>query len=197
MRLMDLFRIEEGNLSILGVMIGDDFNEQRERLIKEEMTSETWVLNKGSVLVNPETGVYTRYLKEATIEFEGINIDRIIFQAYFSSYPNDVADSFLGIALKMEKFGVPAIKPNWQVLDDRIVNQYRTHNALWDMEVNVTILGQGETSISLELSANITDNNFQIAEDAVGIYKSQSKLSRRIWQLEDYRHKSGTIVFSI
>ena len=62
---------------------------------------------------------------------------------------------------------------------------------------NVTILGQGETSISLELSANITDNNSQIAEDAVGIYKSQSKLSRRIWQLEDYRHKSGTIVFSI
>ena len=47
MRLMDLFRIEEGNLSILGVMIGDDFNEQRERLIKEGMTSETWVLNKG------------------------------------------------------------------------------------------------------------------------------------------------------
>ena len=88
MRLMDLFRIEEGNLSILGVMIGDDFNEQRERLIKEGMTSETWVLNKGSVLVNPETGVYTRYLKEATIEFEGINIDRIIFQAYFGAGGN-------------------------------------------------------------------------------------------------------------
>ena len=41
MRLMDLFRIEEGNLSILGVMIGDDYKEQRDRLIKEGISSET------------------------------------------------------------------------------------------------------------------------------------------------------------
>ena len=195
MRLMDLFRIAEGNLSILGVMIGDDFNEQRERLIKEGMTSETWVLNKGSILINPETGVYTRYLKEAIITLEGVCINKITFQADFSSYPNDVADSFLGIAKEMEKFGVTVIKPNWQILDDRIVNQYRTHNALWDVKVNVTISGFGKTSISLELSANITDGDSQITEDAVGVYKSQSKLSRRVWQHEDYRHKKGTIVF--
>lgn len=195
MRLMDLFRIAEGNLSILGVMIGDDFNEQRERLIKEGMTSETWVLNKGSILINPETGVYTRYLKEAIITLEGVCIIKITFQADYSSYPNDVADSFLGIAKEMEKFGVTVIKPNWQILDDRIVNQYRTHNALWDVKVNVTISGFGKTSISLELSANITDGDSQITEDAVGVYKSQSKLSRRVWQHEDYRHKKGTIVF--
>ena len=195
MRLMELFRIAEGNLSILGVMIGDDFNEQRDRLIKEGMTSETWVLNKGSILINPETGVYTRYLKEATITLEGVCINKITFQADYSSYPNDVADSFLGIAKEMEKFGVSVIKPNWQVLDDRIVNQYRTHNALWDVKVNVTISGFGKTTISLELSANITDGDSQITEDAVGVYKSQSKLSRRVWQHEDYRHKKGTIVF--
>ena len=195
MRLMDLFRIAEGNLSILGVMIGDDFNEQRDRLIKEGMTSETWVLNKGSILINPETGVYTRYLKEAAIELEGTSINRILFQAHFSSYPNDVADSFLGIALEMEKFGIPVIKPNWQVIDNRIVNQYRTHNALWDVEVNVKISGQGETSVSLELSANLTDGDSQIAKNAIGVYKGLSKLSRRIWQLEDYRHKKGTIFF--
>jgi hypothetical protein len=195
MRLMDLFRIAEGNLSILGVMIGDDFNEQRDRLIKEGMTSETWVLNKGSILINPETGVYTRYLKEAIITLEGVCINKITFQADYSSYPNDVADSFLGIAKEMEKFGVSVIKPNWQVLDDRIVNQYRTHNALWDVKVNVTISGFGRTSISLELSANMTDGNSQITEDAVGVYKSLSKLTRRNWQLEDYRHKSDTIVF--
>ena len=195
MKLMDVFRIAEGNLSILGVMIGDDLDEQRERLIKEGMTSEKWESNKGSILVSPETGVYTRYLKEATIEFEGISINRIIFVADFSSYPNDVADSFLGIALEMEKYGLPVFKPNWQVLDDRIVNQYRTHNALWDVVVNVRISGNGETSVSLELSANQTDGNSQIAEDAIGVYKSLSKLTRRNWQLEDYRHKNGKIVF--
>ena len=195
MRLMDLFRIAEGNLSILGVMIGDNLDEQRERLIKEGMTSEKWDSHKGSILVSPETGVYTRYLKETTIALEGICINKITFQTDFSSYPNDVADSFLGIALEMEKYGLPVIKPNWQVLDDRIVNQYRTHNSLWDVVVNVKISGNGETSVSLELSANQTDGNSQIAEDAVGVYKSLSKLTRRNWQLEDYRHKSGTRVF--
>ena len=195
MKLMDLFRIAEGNLSILGVMIGDSFDEQRERLINKGITSETWALNKGSILINSETGVYTRYLKEATIILEGICINKITFQADFSSYPNDVADSFLGIALEMEKFGVPVIKPDWQVLDDRIVNQYRTHNALWDVEVTVMISGQGETSVSLELSANLIDGNSQIAQNAIGVYKGLNKLSRRIWQLEDYRHKKGTIFF--
>ena len=195
MRLMDYFRITEGNLSIFGVMIGDNFDEQKERLIKERVTSEMWVLNKGSILINPETSVYTHYLKEATIEFEGIGINRILFQADFSSFPNDVADSFLGIVLEMEKFGVPVIKPNWQVFDDHIINQYRTHNALWDVEVNVKISGHGKTTVSLELSANLTNDDSQIAEDAVGVYKGLSKLSRRIWQLEDYRHKKGTIFF--
>ena len=195
MRLMDYFRIAEGNLSIFGVMIGDNFDEQKERLIKEGVTSETWVLNNGSILINPENGVYTHYLNEATIEFKGISINRILFQADLSSFPNDVADSFLGIVLEMEKFGVPVIKPNWQVFDDHIINQYRTHNALWDVEVNVKISGHGKTTVSLELSANLTNDDSQIAEDAVGVYKGLSKLSRRIWQLEDYRQKKGTIFF--
>lgn len=195
MRLMDYFRIAEGNLSVFGVMIGDNFDEQKERLIKDGVTSEKWVLNKGSIFINPENGVNTRYLKEATIILEGKCINKITFQADFSSYPNDVADSFLGIAKELEKFGIPMIKSNWQVLDDRIVNQYRTHNALWDVEVNVKISGQGETSVSLELSANLTEGNSQITKDAVGVYKGLSKLSRRTWQLEDYRHKKGTIFF--
>ena len=67
MRLMDLFRIEEGNLSILGVMIGDDYKEQRDILIKEGISSETWILNKGSILINPETGVSTRYLRDCRL----------------------------------------------------------------------------------------------------------------------------------
>lgn len=195
MRLMDLFRIVEGNLSIFGVMIGDDLGEQQKRLIKEGITSEKWASTKGSILVNPYTGVYTHYLKEATIEFEGTCINRIVFLADFSSYPNDVADSFLGIVLEMEKYGLPVIKPRWQVLDDKIVNQYRIQNVLWDLEVNVKISEQGTTRIILELSANLTDDNSQLAEDAVDIYKSLSKLARRNWQLEDNRRESGTIVF--
>ena len=195
MRLMDLFRIAEGNLSILGVMIGDELDEQRDKLTKDGLTSNKWNVKDGSVLMNSVIGIKTRYLREAAILLEGTSIHRIVFQADFSSYPNDVADSFLGIALEMEKYGLPVIKPSWLVFDDRIENQYKTHNALWDVEVNVKISGQGETSVSLKLSANLTDGNFQIAEDAVDVYKSLNKLSRRVWQLEDYRHKSGTIVF--
>ena len=120
---------------------------------------------------------------------------KIVFLADFSSYPNGVADSFLGIVLEMEKYGLPVIKPRWQVLDDKIVNQYRIQNVLWDLEVNVKISEQGTTRIILELSANLTDDNSQLAEDAVDIYKSLSKLARRNWQLEDNRRESGTIVF--
>lgn len=195
MRLMDLFRIADGNLSICGVMLGDDYKEQRDKLVKDGLTSENWDISKGIILINPETGVYTRYLKGATITLEGLNINRILFQAEFTSYPNDVGDSFLGIVKKMEEFGVPVIKPQWKDFDDRISNQYKAHNALWDVEVKERIISRGETSISLELSANLTDSNGQIAEDALGAYQSLSKLARQEWQNQDYRWEKGTIFF--
>lgn len=195
MRLMDLFRIADGNLSICGVMIGDDYKEQHDKLIKDGLTSENWELSKGTILVNPQNGVYTRYLKGAAITLEGQNINRILFQAEFTSYPNDVGDSFLGIVKEMEEFGVPVIKPQWKVFDDRISNHYKTHNALWDVEVKEKIIGRGETSISLELSANLIDSKRQIAEDALGAYQSLSKLARQEWHHQDYRRKKGIIFF--
>lgn len=195
MRLMDLFRIANGNLSICGVMIGDDYEEQRNKLIKNGITFENWELTKGTILTNPQNGVYTRYLRGATITLEGQNINRVFFQAEFASYPNDVADSFLGIVKEMEKYGIPVVKPQWQTSDDRITNHYRAHNALWDVEVNEMITGCGTTSISLELSANLIDINKHITEDALGVYKSISKLARREWQHEDYVREKGMIFF--
>jgi hypothetical protein len=195
MKQMDLFRIADGNLSICGVMIGDDYIEQRKKLIKEGLTSENWELTKGTIFTNPQTGVYTRYLRGATITLEGQNIKRIFFQAEFAYYPNDVADSFLGIVKEIEKYGIPIVKPQWQTYDDRITNLYRVHNALSDVEVNEMITGRGTTSISLELTANLLDINEQISEDALGVYKSLSKLARREWQHEDFILEKGTIFF--
>ena len=195
MRLMDLFRIIDGNLSVFGVMLGDDFEEQRSKLIKDGLTSENWELSKGTVLANPKSDVYTRYLKEATITLEGPIIKRVFFQAEFKSYPNEVADSFLGIVKKMEEYGLPVVKPEWQVFDDRITNQYKMHNALWDVEVNEKITGRGTTNITLELSANLIDRNGQIPEEALGVYKSLSKLARREWQHEDYIREKGILYF--
>ena len=195
MKLMDLFRIADGNLSICGVMIGDDLNEQRDRLVKDGLTSEKWELTKGTIFTNPQTGVYTRYLRGATITLEGQNIKRIFFQAEFAYYPNDAADSFLGIVKEIEKYGIPIVKPQWQTSHDRITNHYRAHNALWDVEVNEMITGRGTTSISLELTANLLDINKQISKDALGVYKSLSKLARREWQHEDYIREKGTIFF--
>jgi len=195
MKQMDLFRIADGNLSICGVMIGDDLNEQRDRLVKDGLTSEKWELTKGTIFTNPQTGVYTRYLRGATITLEGQNIKRIFFQAEFAYYPYDVADSFLGIVKEIEKYGIPIVKPQWQTSHDRITNHYRAHNALWDVEVNEMITGRGTTSISLELTANLLDINKQISKDALGVYKSLSKLARREWQHEDYIREKGTIFF--
>lgn len=195
MKLMDLFRIADGNLSICGVMIGDDLNEQRDRLVKDGLTSEKWELTKGTIFTNPQTGVYTRYLRGATITLEGQNIKRIFFQAEFAYYPYDVADSFLGIVKEIEKYGIPIVKPQWQTSHDRITNHYRAHNALWDVEVNEMITGRGTTSISLELTANLLDINKQISKDALGVYKSLSKLARREWQHEDFIREKGTIFF--
>ena len=195
MKLMDLFRIADGNLSICGVMIGDDLNEQRDRLVKDGLTSEKWELTKGTIFTNPQTGVYTRYLRGATITLEGQNIKRIFFQAEFAYYPYDVADSFLGIVKEIEKYGIPIVKPQWQTSHDRITKHYRAHNALWDVEVNEMITGRGTTSISLELTANLLDINKQISKDALGVYKSLSKLARREWQHEDYIREKGTIFF--
>ena len=47
MRLMDLFKIADGNLSICGIMIGDNFDEQHNKLIEDGTTSEKWDLSKG------------------------------------------------------------------------------------------------------------------------------------------------------
>ena len=192
---MDLFRIAKGNLSVCGVMLGDNFDEQRDRLIKERVTSEKWELSKGTILIDSQKGIYTNYLKNATITMDGMTINKILFQAEFSSYPNDVADSFLGIVLEMEEHGIPVIKSKWQVFDDRIVNQYKAHNALWDIEVNVIITGRGDTKITLDLKANLTDANGAIADDAVGVYKSINEFARKEWLLIDYHNKPNTIVF--
>ncbi len=59
--------------------------------------------------------------------------------AHISSYPYDVADGFLGIVHEMEKNSLCVVKPRWQFFDDRIVNQYKIHNALWDVEANIRI----------------------------------------------------------
>ena len=195
MRLMDLFKIADGNLSICGIMIGDNFDEQHNKLIEDGTTSEKWDLSKGTILTNPQSSVYTKYLKYSTISLEGKNINCILFQAEFTSYPNEVADAFLGIILKMEEYGLPIIKPKWQVFDDMITNQYRIHNSLWDVEVNEKIIGKGETIISLELSANLIDKNGEIAEDALGVYKSINSLARREWQHEEYIRKKDCIIF--
>jgi hypothetical protein len=177
-------------------MIGDDLDEQRDKLIKDGVTSEKWDLEKGIILINPQNGVYTRYLREATITLEGQNIKRIFFQAEFTSYPNDVADSFLGIVKEMEEYGLPVIKPQWQMFDDKITNQYRMHNSLWDVEVNIGIRGKGTTNITLNLTANLIDNNGNIAEDSAGIYHCFSKLVRRNKQIENYlKTKDKNIIF--
>lgn len=196
MRLMDLFRITGGNLSILDVMLGDNLNEKHDKLIKDGLTSEKWESTRGTIITNSIIAVHTRYIKEATIVLEGVFINRILIQAVFSAYPNEVADSFLGIALEMEKFGVSVIKPKWQVYDNSIANQYKIHNALWDVKVNVIIKGKGTTIITLELSANLIDSNFVIAEDAIGAYKSISEIVRRNTLLEKSVHnRDKNIIF--
>lgn len=197
MRLMDLFKNCEGNLSICGVMIGDKLDEQRDKLIKDGIISGDWNETKGTVLTGPRTGIRTRYLNEATIFLEGQIINRIVFEAEFKSYPNDVADSFLGIVKEMEKYGIAIVKPQWKIADDMITNQYKVHNILWDTEVNERISDRGTTNITLELSANQIDSKGEITENAVGVYMSFNELVRRNAQLEEYVHnpRKNTIFF--
>lgn len=196
MKLMDVFRIAEGNLSILGVMLGDNLDEKRKKLINDGLTYEKWEATKGTIIRDPKTGIYTRYIKDAAIVLEGVLINRIFIKTVFSSFPNEVADSFLGIALEMEKYGVSVIKPKWQVFDDSIVNQYKTHNSLWDVDVNVKIKEDGMTIITLELSANLKDDNGEIAKDAVGVYKSIGEMVRRNYFLERAIHnRDKNIIF--
>jgi hypothetical protein len=78
-----------------------------------------------------------------------------------------------------------------------ISNKYKTHNILWDTEVNVKITGSGTTNITLEHTANQIDVKGEIAEDAIGVYKNISKLVRRNAQLEEYVHnpRKNTIFF--
>lgn len=197
MKQKDLFRIDAGCLSICGVMIGDNLDEQREKLVKDGFVDKEWGKTKGTILTDHITGVYSCYLKKAAIYLEGKNINRIFFETEFKSYPNDVVDSFLGIVKEMEKYGIPVTKPQWNITDEMISNQYRVHNILWDTEVNVKIIDMGTTNITLELSANQIDIKGEIAKDAIGVYKNISKLVRRNIQLEEYVHnpKRNTIFF--
>lgn len=192
---MNLFRLADGCLSICGVMLGDDMDEQRNRLIKEGLTSDKWELGKGTILTKQKTGVYTHYLKESSIFLEGQTINSIFFQAEFTSFPYEVADSFLGIAQEVEEYGCQVVEPCWHVLDNKIINQYKVHNALCDVEVNEKISGQGYTIISLDLSANILDNNRKIPEDALGVYKSLSNLARNEWRHRDSHYDNHIIYF--
>ena len=93
MRLCDLIKITNGNLSICGVMIGDELNEQRDKMIKEGVTLDNWTLLNGQTLVNTLVNVTASYLINATLILEGFSINRIMLQAEFSSYPNSIADS--------------------------------------------------------------------------------------------------------
>ncbi|WP_198021314.1 hypothetical protein [Prevotella sp. RM4] len=197
MRLRDLFNITNGNLSICDVMLGDSNNEQRVILTQKGITSEEWGhLNDGefSKTINDDG---TNYLTRATLLLKGISITQIAVRMEFSSFPNSLSDSFLGIAKEMEEYGVVVIKPQWKVLKDKITNQYKIHNPLWDVVVNIKIVDKGTTYITLSLTANLIDNKGQIAEEAIGVYRMASELVRKNRQIEDYNrnHPQGTIFF--
>ena len=114
----------------------------------------------------------------------------------FSSFPNSLSDSFLGITKEMEKYGIAVLKPQWTVLNDRITCQYITHNPLWDVEVDIKIVDKGITYITISLSASFIDDKGQMAKDAIGVYKMASELVRENRQLVNYRrnHPQNTIL---
>jgi len=197
MRLRDLFNITNGNLSICDVMLGDSNNEQRVILTQKGITSKEWGhLNDGefSNTINDDG---TQYLTRATLFLKGFNITQITVEMEFSSFPNSLSDSFLGITKEMEKYGIAVLKPQWTVLNDRITCQYITHNPLWDVEVDIKIVDKGITYITISLSANLIDYKGQIAEEAIGVYRIASELVRKNRQIEDYNrnHPQGTIFF--
>jgi len=190
------FNITNGNLSIFDVMLGDSNDEQRDILAQKGITSEEWGQTNEGEYTNTINDDGTRYLTRATLLLKGLNITQIAVEMEFSSFPNSLSDSFLGITKEMEKYGIAVLKPQWTVLKDRITCQYITHNPLWDVEVNIKIAEKGTTYITISLSASFIDDKGQMAKDAIGVYKMASELVRENRQLVNYRrnHPQNTIL---
>ena len=186
MNIGELFSITNGNLSICDVMLGDGNDERRDILAQKGITSEEWGQTNEGEYTNTINDDGTQYLTRATLFLKGFNITQITVEMEFSSFPNSLSDSFLGITKEMEKYGIAVLKPQWTVLNDRITCQYITHNPLWDVEVDIKIVDKGTTYITLSLTANLIDNKSQIAEEAIGVYRMASELVRRNRQIEDY-----------
>ena len=186
MNIGELFSITNGNLSICDVMLGDGNDERRDILAQKGITSEEWGQTNEGEYTNTINDDGTQYLTRATLFLKGFNITQITVEMEFSSFPNSLSDSFLGITKEMEKYGIAVLKPQWTVLNDRITCQYITHNPLWDVEVDIKIVDKGITYITISLSANLIDYKGQIAEEAIGVYRIASELVRRNRQIEDY-----------
>lgn len=190
------FNITNGNLSIFDVMLGDSNDEQRDILAQKGITSEEWGQTNEGEYSNTINDDGTQYLTGATLFLKGFNITQITVEMEFSSFPNTLSDSFLGITKEMEKYGIAVLKPQWTVLKDRITCQYITHNPLWDVEVDIKIVDKGTTYITISLSASFIDDKGQMAKDAIGVYKMASELVRENRQLVNYRrnHPQNTIL---
>ena len=190
------FNITNGNLSIFDVMLGDSNDEQRDILAQKGITSEEWGQTNEGEYSNTINDDGTQYLTGATLFLKGFNITQITVEMEYSSFPNSLSDSFLGITKEMEKYGIAVLKPQWTVLKDRITCQYITHNPLWDVEVDIKIVDKGITYITISLSASFIDDKGQMAKDAIGVYKMASELVRENRQLVNYRrnHPQNTIL---
>ena len=190
------FNITNGNLSIFDVMLGDSNDEQRDILAQKGITSEEWGQTNEGEYSNTINDDGTQYLTGATLFLKGFNITQITVEMEFSSFPNTLSDSLLGITKEMEKYGIAVLKPQWTVLKDRITCQYITHNPLWDVEVDIKIVDKGITYITISLSASFIDDKGQMAKDAIGVYKMASELVRENRQLVNYRrnHPQNTIL---
>ncbi len=190
------FNITNGNLSIFDVMLGDGNDERRDILAQKGITSEEWGQTNEGEYTNTINDDGTQYLTRATLFLKGFNITQITVEMEFSSFPNSLSDSFLGITKEMEKYGIAVLKPQWTVLNDRITCQYITHNPLWDVEVDIKIVDKGITYITISLSASFIDDKGQMAKDAIGVYKMASELVRENRQLVNYRrnHPQNTIL---
>lgn len=190
------FNITNGNLSIFDVMLGDSNDEQRDILAQKGITSEEWGQTNEGEYSNTINDDGTQYLTGATLFLKEFNITQITVEMEFSSFPNTLSDSFLGITKEMEKYGIAVLKPQWTVLKDRITCQYITHNPLWDVEVDIKIVDKGITYITISLSASFIDDKGQMAKDAIGVYKMASELVRENRQLVNYRrnHPQNTIL---
>ena len=177
MELSDFTIITNGVLSICDTMIGDDKNDQQDKLTKADISA--------------------KYLVDASLILEGNAIHRIELQMTFSAYPYAMVDSFLGVAKEMSETGVITIEPQWKDSGDSLTNQYRVHNLLYDVEVNVRIASNGATDLSLELSASHTNEEGELPDDAIGVYKNINELVRSNKDLEEHLRnpKPNTIFF--